>query len=79
MLESKLKGLSRVVATKVVGSPQGETRTYRMAELHFGSKEALNDCLQSSGAKAVLDHAATMSTGGKPIMLVCEEETFLYW
>lgn len=79
MLEEKLKGLSRVVATKVLSSPQGEARTYRIAELHFGSMEVLNETFQSEGARAVMEHAATISTGGKPIVLVCDEETFLYW
>jgi uncharacterized protein (TIGR02118 family) len=79
MLEDKLKGISRVVASRVLTSPQGEARTYRIAELHFGSREALDRCLQSEGAAAVLEHATEISTGGKPIVLICEEETFLYW
>ena len=79
MLESKMKGLSRVVATRVLGSPQGEARSYRMAELHFPSMEALNGCITSDGAKVVLEHAQSMSTGGKPIVMIGEEETFLYW
>ncbi len=79
MLEDKLKGLSRLVATKVVGSPQGEARTYRIAELHFSSMEALQSCLKSPGAQEVMDHATAISTGGKPILLIGEEETFVYW
>ena len=79
LLESKLKGLSRVVATKVLSSPQGEARTYRIAELHFGSMEILQQCLASDGAKEVMEHATSISSGGRPILLICEEETFLYW
>ncbi len=79
MLEEKLKGLSRLVATKVLNSPQGEARTYRIAELHFGSMQALQDCLASEGGRSVMEHATAMSTGGRPVVLVCEEETFLYW
>jgi len=79
MVEDKFKGVSRLVTTKVLSSPQGEAKTYRIAELHFPSMEALNACLQSDGAKALLDHAATISTGGRPIVLVCDEETFMYW
>jgi uncharacterized protein (TIGR02118 family) len=79
MLEEKLRGLSRVVATRVVSSPQGDPKTYRLAELHFSSMEVLNECLQSDGARTVFEHAAAISTGGKPILLICEEETFLYW
>ena len=79
MLESKLKGLSRVVATKVLRSPQGEARTYRIAELHFGSMDILEKCLESEGAKSVIEHATSISSGGTPILLISEEETFLYW
>lgn len=79
MLETKMKGLSRVVATRVLGSPQGDTKSYRMAELHFPSMDALNGCIESDGAKAVMAHAESISTGGKPIFMIGEEETFLYW
>lgn len=79
MVEDKIKGITRLVATKVHSSPQGEARTYRLAELHFPTMEVLNAALNSDGGKAVLDHATSISTGGKPILMICEEETFLYW
>ena len=47
MVEDKIKGITRLVATKVHGSPQGETRTFRMAELHFPNMEALNAALET--------------------------------
>ena len=37
MCEENLKGMNRLVATKVLNSPQGETRTYRIAEVHFSN------------------------------------------
>ena len=37
MVESKLKGLTRLVLTKVTGSPQGKIAAYRMAEVYFPS------------------------------------------
>jgi uncharacterized protein (TIGR02118 family) len=79
MCEQKLKGMNSFVAAKVINSPQGETRTYRIAEIHFSSLEALNTCMETPGAKEVVDHAFSISTGGKPVILICEEETFLYW
>jgi uncharacterized protein (TIGR02118 family) len=79
MLESKLKGISRLVATKVLSSPDGTPRTYRIAEIHFADAEALNACIKSDGARQVIDHAASISSGGVPIVMVCEEENFLYW
>ena len=79
MAEDKLKGMNRFVATKVISSPQGEPRTYRIAEAHFSSMDALKACLETDGAKQVVQHAESISTGGKPIVLICEEETLLYW
>jgi uncharacterized protein (TIGR02118 family) len=79
MCEQKLKGMNRFVATKVMSSPQGETRTYRIAEIHFSTLEALQACMETPGAKEVVDHAQSISSGGKPVILICEEETFLYW
>ena len=79
MVEEKLKGLNRFVATKIVGSPQGSTRTYRIAEAHFSDMKTLEACMESEGGRQVIEHAKSMSTGGPPIVLVCEEENFLFW
>jgi uncharacterized protein (TIGR02118 family) len=79
MAEQKLKGLNRFVAAKVVESPQGPTRTYRISEAHFSNLAALEECMESEGAKQVLDHAISISTGGPPIVLICEEESRLVW
>ena len=80
MVESKFQGgLTRYVATKVVNSPQGKVAAYRLAEMHFTSMADLNKCLESEAGKQVLEHAAKLSTGGTPIVLICEEESFVYW
>jgi hypothetical protein len=52
---------------------------YRIAEAHFSTMDELNKCAESDGGKEVLAHAAKISTGGPPIVLVCEEESFVYW
>jgi hypothetical protein len=39
----------------------------------------LTKCLESDSGKEVVEHAVKISTGGAPIMLVCEEQSFLYW
>src|SRR5579884_3146891 len=41
MAVEKLKGKTRLVATKVTASPQGTPPFYRIAEVHFPSMEAL--------------------------------------
>jgi len=79
MAEQKLKGMTRLVTTKVLSSPQGRVTAYRIAEVHFSSMDDLNKCLESDAGKEVVEHAAKISTGGAPVMLVCEEQSFVYW
>ena len=79
MTEQKLKGVTRLVLTKVQGSPQGNVTAYRLAELHFSSMDDLNNCLQSAGGQEVVANAVQISTGGPPILLICTEESYVYW
>ncbi len=79
LAETKLKGMTRLVATKVLNSPQGKVTAYRIAEIHFSNMDELNRCLESEGGQEVVAHAAKISTGGAPLLLVCEEEAFVYW
>jgi len=79
LAESKLKGMTRFVATKVISSPQGKVVAYRIAEVHFSSMDDLNKCVESEGGQEVIAHAAKISTGGPPILLVCEEDSKVYW
>ena len=71
-----MKGISKFVATKVVGTADGSAPPfYRIAELHFPSMEALRECASSAGAQEAVAHAVSISSGGKPLFLVAEEET----
>jgi uncharacterized protein (TIGR02118 family) len=79
LLEEKLKGITRFVATKVISSPQGKVTAYRLAEIYFSNMEDLTRIVESEGGKEVVEHATKLSTGGPPIMLICEEESFVYW
>ena len=79
MVEEKLKGLNRFVATRIVSSPAGRTRTYRIAEAHFSDMKALQACMESEGCRLLMEHAKSISSGGPPVVLVCEEESFLFW
>jgi uncharacterized protein (TIGR02118 family) len=76
MAVEKLNGKTRLVATKVVGSPQGTPPFYRIAEVHFPSMEALQACAASEGGKETIGHAVTISSGGPPVIMVAEEESF---
>jgi uncharacterized protein (TIGR02118 family) len=79
LVENKLKGLTRLVLTKVTGSPLGKIAAYRIAEAYFSSMDELNNALESEAGKEVVAHAQTISSGGPPLVLVCEEEAFVYW
>jgi uncharacterized protein (TIGR02118 family) len=70
----KFTGITRFVQTKVVGTPSGEAAPFhRVAELHFPSMEVLKSGASSRGAQQAVAHAVSISSGGPPIVLVCEE------
>jgi uncharacterized protein (TIGR02118 family) len=70
------KGITKFVAARVVGTPEGTPPPfYRIAELHFPSMQALEAATASSSAQQVVAHAVAISTGGKPVFLVADEET----
>jgi uncharacterized protein (TIGR02118 family) len=72
----KFKGIQKFVATRVVGAPGGGTPAFhRIAELHFPSMEVLNAAAASKAAQDAVAHAVSISSGGSPVFLVCEEET----
>ena len=73
--ENSMKGITKFVATKVVGTADGSAPPfYRMAELHFPSLEALQECASSASAQEAVAHAVSISSGGKPLFLVAEEQ-----
>jgi uncharacterized protein (TIGR02118 family) len=79
LAERKLKGLTRLVLTKITGSPQGKVSAYRIAEAYFSSMGDLETCIESEGGKEVIANAHAISSGGPPLILICEEESFVYW
>src|ERR1700719_838797 len=76
MAVAKLAGKTKIVASKIVGSPQGTPPFHRITEIHFPSMEALQACAASDGGKQTLANAVAISSGGAPIFLVAEEEVF---
>lgn len=70
----KFPGITKFVQTKVIGAPTGETaQIHRFAELHFPSMETLQQAASSKEAQQAVAHAVSISTGGSPTFLVCEE------
>jgi len=78
MAIANLPGKTKMVATKVLQSPQGEPQFYRIAEVHFPSMEALQQCAASAGGKETLAHAVKISSGGPPVIMIAEEDTFTF-
>src|SRR4051794_29616670 len=76
MAVQKLSGKTKLVATKVVGSPQGTAPFYRIAEVHFPSMEALQACAASQGGQETIGHAMKISSGGPPVIMIAEEQSF---
>jgi uncharacterized protein (TIGR02118 family) len=75
---AKLAGKTKIVSTTILQSPQGAPPFYRIAEVHFPSMEALQRCAESAGGKETLAHAAKISSGGPPVIMVAEEDSFTF-
>lgn len=75
---AKLGGKTKIVATRILNSPQGVPPFHRIAEIFFPSMHALEACAASEGGKETLANAVKISTGGMPIFLVAEAETFTF-
>jgi uncharacterized protein (TIGR02118 family) len=73
---ARLEGKTKIVSTKILQSPQGTPPFYCIAEVHFPSMEALQRCAESIGGKETLAHAVRISSGGPPVIMIAEENSF---
>ena len=79
MAIEQLAGKTKIVATKTLATPGGETPPfYRIAEVHFPSMEVLEACAASEGGKTTIGHAIEISSGGAPTIMIAEEDTFTF-
>ncbi len=78
MAIAKLEGKTKIVATRILQSPQGPPQFHRIVEIHFSSMEALQRCASSMGAQETLAHASEISSGGPPVVMIAEEDTFTF-
>jgi uncharacterized protein (TIGR02118 family) len=74
---ARLDGKTRFVATKIKASPEGTPVFYGVAEVHF-LPWPLSTCAGSPGGKEVLRNAVKISSGGPPIIMIREEESFTF-
>jgi hypothetical protein len=49
-----------------------------MVELHFPSMEALCESLSVEDTRRTVEHAISISTGGRPIFMIAEVEEFVF-
>ena len=63
----------RLVLSKSLGAPAGEPEFHRMAEIYFDSMETLQRSLATPSTQEVARHAVSISNGGPPTFLICEE------
>jgi uncharacterized protein (TIGR02118 family) len=75
---ANLAGKTKMVSTETVQTPQGMPAFYLIAEVHFPSLEALQRCAESAGGKETLANAVKISSGGPPVIMVAEEESFTF-
>jgi uncharacterized protein (TIGR02118 family) len=74
MIIKNVKGITKLVMSTLFDSPQKRGPFYRMVELHFPSMEALCECLSAEDTRRTVEHAISISTGGRPIFMIAEVE-----
>lgn len=74
LVAKSLTHLTKAAYSRVLMSPQGDSPFCRIAELHFASLEDLQADFSTPAAQALGAHAASISTGGLPVSLICDED-----
>src|ERR1700756_3747082 len=72
MAVTKLAGKTKLVATRVLGSPNGKPPFHRIVEIYFPSMDAMEACATSEGGKQTIANAVSISSGGAPVFLIAE-------
>ncbi len=70
----RLKGATSVVTKRVLTPPNAGSPYHKISDVTFPSIEALQACAASREGKEALAHAASISTGGAPMILVVDDE-----
>lgn len=66
----RLTGATSIVSKRVAGPAP----YYALSDIAFPSIEALQKAASSNGAKEALAHAASISTGGAPVVLIVTDD-----
>ena len=79
MAVDKLAGKIRFDANLVTSAlGKAQAPYHRIAEIYFPSMQDLEDCLRSLGGQETAAHAVEISSGGDPLFLIAEVETFVF-
>lgn len=70
----RLGGATGVVSRRVAAAPGARAPFYALSDVSFPSLEALQACAASAGGKEALAHAASISTGGPPTILIVTDD-----
>jgi uncharacterized protein (TIGR02118 family) len=70
----RLKGATGVVSKRVISTPGGSSPYHAISDVTFPSIEALQACASSEGGHEALVHAASISTGGAPVIMVVTDD-----
>jgi uncharacterized protein (TIGR02118 family) len=66
----RLKGATSVVTKRVVGPAFAPPPYHMISDVTFPTIDALKACAMSDSGKEALAHAASISTGGQPTLMV---------
>ena len=66
----RLKGATGVATRRVVGAAAPPSPWHLISDVSFPDLEALQACAGSSGGREALEHAASISSGGAPTVVM---------
>jgi uncharacterized protein (TIGR02118 family) len=70
----RLKGATGVISKRVAVAPGERSPYHAISDVTFPSLEALQACAASANGKEALAHAASISTGGPPVIFVVTDD-----
>ena len=70
----KLKGATGVVTKRVIGPSFAPPPYHLMSDVSFPTIDALKACAASASGKEALAHAASISSGGAPTIIVVADD-----
>ena len=70
----KLEGATSVVTKRVVGPSFSPPPYHLISDVTFPTIEMLKACATSKGGKEALEHAASISSGGAPMLVVAVDD-----